>query len=206
MLTLNTTRIRTASRWVERSLALSRARNRVTNATADPGWITCLLADQRGVSSVELGLVTALILAPLASVFDLGMAFSQQIKLQQAVQAGAQYASMNIWNSSTSPTAISNVVTNSLPASLQSAVTVYGDDTHTAPYEACFCPTGTTGSYLQSADNLSTCGSTSCADGEASGYYVIVAASLSYTPIAPYSFAFMSNPQTLTASSVVRVQ
>jgi Flp pilus assembly protein TadG len=165
-----------------------------------------LLRDRDGVSAVELGLATALILAPLASVFDFGMAFSQQIKLQQAVQAGAQYASMNVWDGANSPTAITNVVTNALPASLQGGLTVYGDSTHTAPFEACYCPTGTTGTYLTSTDSLSSCGTTACADGEVSGYYVTVAGSLTYTPIAPYSSVFMNNPQTLTASSVVRVQ
>ena len=206
MLTLNTTRIRAPFRWFERSLPLSRARNRVTNATADPGCIARLLLDQRGVSAVELGLAASLILAPLASVFDFGMAFSQQIKLQQAVQAGAQYASMNVWDSANSPTNITNVVTNALPAGLQSGLTIYGDSSHSVPFEACYCPTGTTGSYLSSTDSLSSCGTTACSDGEVSGYYVTIAASLTYTPIAPYSFVFMSNPQTLTASSVVRVQ
>jgi len=170
------------------------------------GRVRRLWRDRRGISAVELGLTAAFILPPLGSVFDLGMAFSQQIKMQQAVQAGAQYASMNVWNSSSSPNAITSAVTSALPAALQSIVTVYGDTTHSAPYEACYCPTGTSGNYLQSVDNLSSCGATTCSDGETSGYYVTVAARLDYTPIAPFSFVFMNNPQTLTASSVVRVQ
>lgn len=163
-------------------------------------WITRLIRDRRGVSSVELGLSVAFILAPLASVFDLGIAYSEQIKLQQAVQAGAQYASMNVWDGSTSPTAITNTVTNALPPFLQSAVSI------TTPAQTCACPTGTTSPYIQSTDSLSTCGTTTCTDGEASSYYVTVAGQVSYTPIAPYSFVFMNNPQTLAATSVVRVQ
>ena len=173
------------------------------------GCLSALRRDERGVSAVELGLSAALILPPLGSVFDFGMAFSEQIKVQQAVQAGAQYASMNVWDTSTSPTAITNVVTNALPTSLQSSVTVAGDFNtdgsvnHSAPYEACYCPSGT---GLTATDSLTTCGTTTCSDGESSGYYVSVSAKISYTPVAPYSFVFMSNPQNLTASSVVRVQ
>lgn len=179
-------------------------------------WIACLMHDQRGVSAVELGLTAAFILPPLGSVFDLGMAFSQEIKLQQAVQAGAQYASMRVWEGSNSPTAVSSAVTNSLPATLQSAVTVAGDFNadgsvnNASPYQACYCPTGTSGTYFTSSDSLSTCGTTTCSNGEKSGYYVTVSAKLSYTPIAPYSWVFMGDPQTHTltqiVNAVVRVQ
>ncbi len=160
-------------------------------------WLGRLMRDRRGVSAVELGLAAAFILPPLASVFDFGMAYSEKIKIQQAVQAGAQYASMNVWNSGGSPTAIKNVVTNatSLSGSFPSD-----------PSETCACPTGTTSPYIQSVDSLSSCGTTTCSDGETSGYYVTVTAQLSYTPVAPFSFAFMSNPTTLSATSVVRVQ
>ena len=164
------------------------------------GWLARPMRDRRGVSAVELGLSVAFILPPLASVFDFGMAFSERIKLQQAVQAGAQYASMNVWDSSTSPTAITNTVKNALPSALQSLISI------TTPSETCACPTGTTSPYIQSTDSLSSCGTTTCSDGEQSAYYVTVSATLSYTPIAPYSFAFMSNPQPLDATSVVRVQ
>lgn len=161
-------------------------------------YLSQLIRDQRGVSAVELGLAAAFILPPVASVFDFGMAFSEKIKLQQAVQAGAQYASMNVWDSSSSPTNITNTVKNALPTSLRNLVSV-----SPAPSEACYCPTGT---GLQSADSLSSCGTTTCSDGESSGYYVTVTATLGYSPVAPYSFAFMSNPTTLSATSVVRVQ
>src|SRR4051794_16947918 len=83
-------------------------------------WLARLIRDQRGVSAVELGLTAAFILPPLGSVFDLGMAFSQEIKLQQGVQAGAQYASMRVWEGTNPPPAVPSAVTNSLPATLQS--------------------------------------------------------------------------------------
>src|SRR3954469_1456149 len=65
-------------------IAASRRRRR---QLAPWRWLACLMRDQCGVSAVELGLTAAFILPPLGSVFDLGMAFSQEIKLQQAVQA-----------------------------------------------------------------------------------------------------------------------
>ena len=107
-------------------------------------------------------------------------------------------------------------MTNSLPADLQSAVTVAGgfNAAGTAspadPYQACYCPTGTSGTYFTSTDSLSTCGTTTCSNGEKSGYYVTVAAKLNYTPIAPYSWMFMGDPQThilrQIVNAVVRVQ
>lgn len=159
------------------------------------GCFVRLLRDRRGVSAVELGLAAPLLLGALSPVVDFGMAFSQKTRLQQAVQAGAQYASMNVWNGGSSPTAIKAVVTNAttLPVTFPSD-----------PSETCACPNGTTSPYIQAADTLSTCGTTTCSDGEVSGYYVSVAAQLTYTPLMPISF--LSNPTTLSATSVVRVQ
>lgn len=190
--------------------AEAHSRNRIEIAAGRPKrrrgalrrLLTRLMRDQRAVAAVELGLSAAFILPVLMPFVDLGMAFSEKIKLQQAVQAGAQYASMNVWNSSNSPTAITNVVTNALPTSLQSVVSV------TPASETCGCPTGTTSPYLNSVDSLSTCGTTTCSDGEQSGYYVTVAATLSYNPLMPLTVTLnlMSSPESLSATSVVRVQ
>src|SRR6266576_2883649 len=59
-----------------------------------------LVRDRQGMSAVEFGLAAPVFLAALSPVIDLGLAFSQQIKLQQAAGSGAQYASMNPWSDS----------------------------------------------------------------------------------------------------------
>ncbi len=80
-----------------------------------PTWLRRLsrlggLAGAKGTSAaLEFALATPLLVALLVPVADLGLAYSEQIRVQQAAQAGAQYAIFHPW-SSTSPTAISNAV------------------------------------------------------------------------------------------------
>ena len=65
-------------------------------------WIGALLRDRRGMSAVEFGLAAPVFLAMLTPVIYLGLAFSQQIRINQAVEAGAQYAAMNQYNTNSS--------------------------------------------------------------------------------------------------------
>src|SRR6266568_2113813 len=69
--------------------------------------LALLMRSERGNSAIEFALATPILLGLLVPVADLGMAFSQQLQVQQAAQAGAQYALLHGWNSS----AISNAVT-----------------------------------------------------------------------------------------------
>ena len=71
-------------------------------------WIGTLARDCRGVSAVEFGLATPVFLAALSPLIDLGLAFSQQIRVNQAVEAGAQYAAVNQYNSGTWATNVQN--------------------------------------------------------------------------------------------------
>jgi Flp pilus assembly protein TadG len=142
---------------------------------------------ERGTSAVEFALAAPLLMALLAPVADLGMAFSQQIQVQQSAQAGAQYASSHPWNSH-SVTDIANAVT--------SASALGGIAASPAPSQACGCPTG-------DAVNWVACNST-CPDGTTAGYFVVVNAKLAYKPTMPYSL--LGNAVTLTAQSTVRIQ
>jgi Flp pilus assembly protein TadG len=118
---------------------------------------------------------------------DLGIAFSEQIQVQQAAAAGAQYAAFHAWNSS-SPTAIANAVT---AASTLSSITA-----SPAPSQTCGCPSS-------SGVAPATCGNT-CSDGQPTGYYVVVNAQAPYTPKLPYSA--LGSSVTLTAQSTIRVR
>jgi Flp pilus assembly protein TadG len=140
-----------------------------------------------GASAVEFALAAPVLLGLLVPVADLGMAFSQQIEVQQAAAAGAQYAANHPWNSD-SPPAIANAVTaaSTLPAITASP----------APSETCGCPSNST---LTAA----TCGS-KCSNGQTAGYYVVVNAQSPYSPQLPYSL--LGNSVTLTAQSTVRVR
>ncbi|HEX2151610.1 MAG TPA: TadE/TadG family type IV pilus assembly protein [Stellaceae bacterium] len=95
-----------------------------------------LLRCNRGVEAIEFGLGAPMLLAVLVPVADLGIAFSTQQQLRQAVQAGAQYAAIHPWNQS-SPSEIANAVTAATPLS---GVTV-----SPAPYQLCGCPSSSSG-------------------------------------------------------------
>ena len=148
------------------------------------GRLALLARAERGNAAIEFALATPILLGMLVPVADLGLAFAQQIQVQQAAQAGAQYALLHGWNSS----AISNAVT--------AATNLPGISAAPAPTESCGCPTGTT---ISSA----TCAST-CANGETAGTYVFVNAQSAYTPVLPYSV--LGSGVTLTAKATVRVQ
>lgn len=146
-----------------------------------------LRRDARGTAAIEFAVAAPLLLGLLVPVADLGMAYSQQIQVQQAAQAGAQYAAFHPWNGN-SPTEISNAVT--------AASTLAGITAAPVPSQLCGCPTG-------SIVAMASCGST-CANGQPAGYYVVVNARLPYSPALPYSV--LGRSLTLAAQSTVRIR
>jgi Flp pilus assembly protein TadG len=183
----------------------SRGRSGLSQAAALPrvfaalwpavGGVAALARDRRGMSAVEFGIAAPVFLAILMPVIDLGRAYSQEIQVRQAVQAGALYASVNVYNTGTWPSSVSSAVTNSTTLSVSPTVSA----------ETCGCPNGTD---ISSHDTVTTCGpsngGTNCPDGSAPGYYVTITGTLSYTPVMPYSI--LANPTTLSAQAVVRIQ
>jgi Flp pilus assembly protein TadG len=159
-------------------------------------FAAALARDRRGMSAVEFGVAAPIFLAILMPVVDLGRAYSQQIQIRQAVQAGALYASVNVYNSSTWSSNVSSAITNS----------TYLSVTPTVSAESCGCPNGTS---IVNHDTVAACGpsnppGTYCSDGSAPGYYVTITGSLSYVPVMPYSI--LANPTTLSDQAVVRIQ
>ncbi len=156
-----------------------------------------LARDRRGMSAVEFGVAAPIFLGILMPVVDLGRAYSQQIQIRQAVQAGALYASVNMYNTGTWSTNVSSAVTNSTTLGVSPTV---GSET-------CGCPNSTSTDII-SHDTLSTCGpsngGTNCSDGSRPGYYVTITGTLSYSPVMPYSI--LADPTTLSAQAVVRIQ
>jgi Flp pilus assembly protein TadG len=146
-----------------------------------------LLAARSGTSVVEFAVAAPVLLGLLVPVADLGVAFAQRVEVQQAVQAGAQYAAFHPWSTS-APSDISNAV---LAASPLGSISVTP-----APYQACGCPSGST-------ITAATCTST-CANGETAGYYVVITAQAPYSPMLPYSA--LGDSVLLTGQSTVRIR
>jgi Flp pilus assembly protein TadG len=149
--------------------------------------LAALTRSRSGNAAVEFGLAAPVLVGLLVPVADLGMAFSRQVQVQQAAQAGAQYAVFNAWNNNSS-TSIAGVVT--------SATGLSGITASPAPYQFCGCPSG-------SAVAAATCNST-CASGQVAGYYVVVSAQATYQPALPYSV--LGSSVRLSATSTVRVR
>ena len=143
-----------------------------------------LMRAERGNAAIEFALATPILIGLLEPVADLGIAFSQQLQVQQAAQAGAQYALLHGYNSS----AISNAVT--------AATALPSVSASPAPTQGCGCPTGTTISTV-------ACASV-CPNGETAGTYVFVNAQYAYTSVMPYSV--LGTGTTLTAQASVRIQ
>src|SRR5690349_8372505 len=110
-------------------------------------WIGALARDRRGMSAVEFGLAAPIFLGALSPVIDIGMAFSHQIRVNQAVEAGAQYAAMNPYNPDSWASNIQSAVTNATTMSVSPNV---GSQT-------CGCPNSTS-TAIESHDTVTTCG------------------------------------------------
>lgn len=142
-----------------------------------------LLRDRRGNAAIEFALLATPLLLLLVGTVDYGLGIYRQMEVQNAAQAGAEYALKHGF----AATNISSAVTAATPLAVSA---------NPAPVQTCGCPSGTT---IASA----TCAST-CANGQAAGYYVTVDAQATYTTILPYPG--IPNSYTLTASSVVRIK
>jgi hypothetical protein len=154
-----------------------------------------LVLARSGTSAVEFAVSAPLLLGLLTPMADLGLAYSQQIQVQQAAQAGAQYASLHPWNSNSS-TAIANAVTSATGLTLLPYDPVDKPASNPAPYQECRCLDGST-------IGLTSCNSVPCADGAYGGYYVIVHAQAAYSPILPYSL--LGDLTKFTAQATIRV-
>ena len=99
--------------------------------------VAALVCGEIGTSAVEFALAAPILMGLLVPMADLGMAFSDQIEVQQAAAAGAQYAALHPWNSN-SATAIANAVT---------AATTLAVTASPAPSQTCGCPSSSTVAY-----------------------------------------------------------
>lgn len=160
--------------------------------------------DRRGVATVELALVSTVMIGLMLPMFDIGMGFYFKTQVHTAAQAGAEYAYVHGWNSTntTTQTSILSAVTSATGLSAIAA--------SPAPTLACGCVDGTTItlSTPSSPYTSDTCASqTTCAGSNnpvKPGAFVTVNAQATYTPLITY--LGFGSPVTLSATSVVRVQ
>jgi len=145
--------------------------------------LAALLDAREGNAVVEFSIAAPVLAIIFVPLIDIGMAVYQQMQVQDAAQAGAQYAMAHGWNSSSIQSAVTNATALSVSAS-------------PAPSKSCGCPDG-------SSFSSAGCGST-CSDGKTAGTYVTVGAQATYTPLLPYPT--MGSSVTLSAQTTARIQ
>src|SRR5262245_48597219 len=85
----------------------------------------------QGASAVEFAILAPILVFLLVCTLDLGLGFHSKMQVQNAAQAGAQYAIVNGFNA----TAISSAVT--------ATTTLAGITASPAPSQFCGCPSNT---------------------------------------------------------------
>jgi len=141
--------------------------------------------DQSGLSGIEFAIIAPLLALTFIVTVDVGLGVYTKMEVEAAVQAGAEYAALNGFNSTNITSAVSN------------ATNVSGLTVTPAPNQFCGCPS-------TSGVATATCGST-CASGEAAGSYVNVGAQATYTTILSYP-SIVSSSYTFSSQSTVRVK
>jgi Flp pilus assembly protein TadG len=146
-------------------------------------WKSFFKADS-GVAAIEFAVIGAFLCMTVVATGDLGMGFYSYMQVQNSAQAGAQYAAVHGFNSS------------SVASAVTSATALPGVYATPAPTQFCGCVSGTT-------VVAATC-STTCANGMNAGTYVTASAVRDYTTLIAWPMFPSSYHQ--TSSATVRIQ
>jgi Flp pilus assembly protein TadG len=145
------------------------------------GDVAC---DTRAVAAIEFGIMIPLLSLMVVSVTDIGLAVYRKMQVENAAQAGAQYAIARGYDVS----GISNAVTS---ATNSTAITA-----SPSPVQFCGCPTSTGVSTV-------SCG-TVCTGGAQAGTYTTVSAQATYSTLINYQI--VAADYTYNAQSTARLQ
>jgi len=148
------------------------------------GHVRAAIGDKRGVAAAEFGILIPILSLMVVSVTDIALALYRKMQVENAAQAGAQYAIARGFDVS----GISNAVTNATNATDITA--------SPAPVQFCGCPTSAGVSAV-------TCGTT-CTGGTQAGTYTTVSARATYYTLIDYQI--MAATYTYSAQSTARLQ
>lgn len=140
--------------------------------------------NDEGLSGIEFAMIAPVLILAFIATADFGLAIFAKMEVENAAQAGTQYAAQNGFSSDT----VSSAVT--------SATSLSGLTASPAPTEFCGCPS-TTGI------TTATCG-TNCASGATAGTYVTASAQATYSTIVSYPGVAPS--YTFQSTSTVRIK
>ncbi|WP_247277589.1 MULTISPECIES: TadE/TadG family type IV pilus assembly protein [unclassified Bradyrhizobium] len=160
----------------------SRRRRRLLDSLT--GHVRAAVSDKRGVAAAEFGILIPVLSLMVVSVTDIGLALYRKMQVENAAQAGAQYAIARGFNAS----GISNAV--------RSATSATDITASPPPVQFCGCPTSAGVSTV-------TCG-TVCTGGAQAGTYTTVSARATYYTIIDYQI--VAATYTYSAQSTARLQ
>jgi Flp pilus assembly protein TadG len=138
----------------------------------------------RAVAAIEFAVIAPVLVLMMITSLDLGVGIYRKMQVQNAAQAGAQYAMAHGFAASEIATAVTSATTNS------------GIAASPAPIQLCGCPSST--GIAEAA-----CSST-CSAGSRAGTYVRVSAQTSYITVLPYPL--LPDRFTFSAQATVRIQ
>lgn len=148
-------------------------------------FVRRLRRDRSGAAAVEFGLLAPMLVAILVPMVDFGMGTYQKMRVQDAAEAGAQYALVHGYSAS------------SITSAAQSATTL-GANVSVTPSEACGCITAT--GTVNTSYGAPPCTADACPDGSTPGTFVTVATQSTYSLLlAPTTLL------TLSGTAVVRI-
>ncbi|MBB4370094.1 Flp pilus assembly protein TadG [Bradyrhizobium sp. cir1] len=148
------------------------------------GHVRAAVRDKSGVAAAEFGILIPVLSLMAVSVTDIGLALYRKMQVENAAQAGAQYAIARGFNES------------GISAAVASATNATNITASPAPVQFCGCPTSAGVSAV-------TCG-TACPGGAQAGTYTTVSARATYSTLIDYQIVAAS--YTYSVQSTARLQ
>ena len=140
--------------------------------------------NDEGLSGIEFAIIAPVLILSFIATADFGLAIYAKMQVENAAQAGTEYAAKNGWTSS------------SVTSAVTSATSLSGLSATPAPSEFCGCPS-------TSGVTTATC-NTNCASGAVAGTYVSASAQATYSTI--ISYPGIPASYTFNSTSTVRIK
>jgi Flp pilus assembly protein TadG len=168
-----------------------------------------LASDTAGAALIEITLFMPILVLMAVAIINFGLYFSYAIQLENAAQAGAQWAITNAAQEGYSSGSIQSTETGANNSSLPSVFTAICSGSGCSITRICGCPSSSavtpTGAWATSPCVVGFSTATNCSDGSFPGTYIQVVASGTFTPFSNYGSFFRSS-YSLSSTATVRVQ
>lgn len=142
------------------------------------------IRDRRGVAAIEFAIMVPILSLMVVSVTDIGLAVYRKMQVEDAAQAGAQYAILHGFDTNGISSAVTSATNSTAMTASPGPVQFYG------------CPTSTGVSVVSAG--------TVCTGGAQAGTYATVSAQATYNTLINYQI--VAATYTYNAQSTTRLQ